>query len=71
MMREVALLLAGGIAVGAVASLAGVRLVRPLLYGISTSDAGWLALAAVAAAAGYLLAHRAARLDPLDALRQE
>jgi len=75
-MREVGLLVSGGIVAGAALSVACVRLVRSLLYGITPWDFKWLALAGlllvvVAAAAGYLPARRAARLDPLEALRQE
>jgi ABC-type antimicrobial peptide transport system permease subunit len=75
-MREAGLLLLAGTVVGASASVACVPLVRSLLYGITRWDFTWLVLAGlllvlVAAVAGYLPARRAARLDPLEALRQE
>jgi len=62
--------------VGVAAALASTRLVRSLLYGLSASDpatmlASALILAAVAAAAAALPAWRAARLDPVAALREE
>jgi ABC-type antimicrobial peptide transport system permease subunit len=65
-----------GIAVGVIAVLATARLVASLLYGIRPNDPGNLLLAVavfllVAAAAAYLPARRASRLDPLLALREE
>jgi ABC-type antimicrobial peptide transport system permease subunit len=49
---------------------------RKLLFGLEPSDPSTLAmaigcLAVVAAAASYLPARRAARLDPMIALREE
>ncbi len=75
-MSEVGRLLAAGIVLGGCASAAGVQLLRSLLFGITLRDSAWPALAGVlllvvAATAGYLPARRAARLNLLDALRQE
>jgi predicted permease len=75
-MREAGLLLAIGIAVGAGLSLAAARTATSLLYGLKPHDPATLglavaALAAVAAAASFLPAHRASRLDPMAALREE
>ena len=75
-MKEVLLLLAIGLAVGAPAGLALGRFVSTQLYGIQPNDP-WIAgstmvlLAVVATAAGMIPAHRASRIDPILALRYE
>jgi len=73
---EVVRMVVVGVLVGVAAALASTRLVRSLLYGLSASDpatmlASALILAAVAGAAAALPAWRAARLDPVAALREE
>jgi putative ABC transport system permease protein len=72
-----ALGLAGlGATLGLGAALAGTRLLRSLVYGVSTSDplvlgSAPLLLAAIALAAAWAPARRATRLDPTAALRSE
>jgi putative ABC transport system permease protein len=65
-----------GIAIGLATALAGSRLIESLLYGVSSRDPGvfattTLTLFAVALLACWLPARRAARLNPLDALRTD
>src|SRR5687767_11522657 len=75
-LREGALLVAIGLAVGAALSFAGARFISGLLFGVSARDplvfAAVSALVAVAALAACLIpGRRALRVDPLLALRAE
>jgi predicted permease len=75
-MREAGTLLAGGVVVGTALALVAARSAGALLYGLQPGDPATLALAVsaltvVAAAASYLPAQRAARLEPTAALREE
>jgi ABC-type antimicrobial peptide transport system permease subunit len=65
-----------GVAVGMVAAIAVTRLLESMLFGVSGSDPIALAAAATvllatALVASWLPARRAARTDPMVALRQE
>ncbi len=75
-MGEVAVLIVVGLAFGLAVALAATRLVASFLYGLTPRDPLTLSLAVVllagvACLAGYLQAHRASRLEPLTALREE
>jgi len=75
-LSEAAWISLGGIAVGLIAALLLARLVRSMLYGLQPSDpvslmAGAGLLIAVALAASWLPARRAASVQPMDALRHE
>ena len=75
-MREAAVLLAAGLVIGTGLSLAATRSAAALLFGLKPHDPMTLgmaavSLAAVAAAASYLPAFRAARIHPTEALREE
>jgi putative ABC transport system permease protein len=70
------LLAAAGIAIGGAAALALTRLLQKLLYGVEPTDAVTfcevaLVLGLVSLAACYIPAHRAARVNPTEALRME
>jgi ABC-type antimicrobial peptide transport system permease subunit len=75
-MRDVALVLTSGLAAGIVLSLASVKVLNKLLYGLQPRDsatmiAAAVLLAAMALVAAYLPARRATRVDPMAALRYE
>ncbi|HSE32532.1 MAG TPA: FtsX-like permease family protein, partial [Pyrinomonadaceae bacterium] len=75
-MRESLTLVVVGIVLGLVASLLTTKTAKTLLFGLEPNDpltiaAAALLLLTVAVFAGYLPARRAARVDPMTALREE
>jgi predicted permease len=75
-MRETMLLVVIGVIIGLGAALASARSITSLLYGLTPNDPLTIALTGlllltVAALAGYLPARRAARVDPMVALRHD
>jgi len=75
-LRETLVLLAVGLGLGVPVIFAGGRLVASLLYGLEPTDPVTLTwavvtLSGVALLAGYLPARRAAKIDPMVALRCE
>jgi ABC-type antimicrobial peptide transport system permease subunit len=75
-LRESSMLAILGIASGLIAAIALTRFVRTMLYGLKPSDPATLITAALillalAIAAAYGPARRAARTDPMQALRHE
>ncbi len=75
-LREALLLVAIGLVIGVFASLALTKTASSLLYELKPNDPltialATLLLATVAAVAGYLPARRAARVDPMIALRED
>jgi predicted permease len=75
-LRDAMLLAAVGLAIGALSGLGLTRLLAGMLYGVSPLSASvWLAalmgLFSTAVVAAFLPAVRAARVDPLEAIRYE
>jgi len=75
-LRNAALLLAPGLALGAFLSVAAAQAARAMLFGLKPSDPGVLVaaitgLGLVALLASFLPARRAMRVDPMVALRYE
>jgi ABC-type antimicrobial peptide transport system permease subunit len=75
-LRQTLLLSVCGLALGLSAAVALTRLMESLLFGVSASDPLTFAAVAalflaIAAWAGYIPARRAARVDPMTALRYE
>ena len=75
-LRDVAIVTIAGLVVGTISGALSGHLVTTLLFGLEPNDvATWIgaiaALASAAALAGYLPARRAARVDPMTALREE
>jgi putative ABC transport system permease protein len=75
-LREGLMLAAAGAVIGLLGALAGTTVIRGWLYGIERNDPVTMAGAAavlilVALVASYLPAMRAARVDPVTAMRAE
>lgn len=75
-LRDVIYMLAIGTALGVAISLAAGRFIKTLLFGVQATNPATLALAAAvlcvaAMLAAYLPAHRASKMDPMAALREE
>jgi putative ABC transport system permease protein len=75
-LREGAIIVSAGLALGLIASLAVTRLLGTLLFGVAATDLSTFAavsalMAVVALAASFFPALRATRVDPLIALKYE
>jgi ABC-type antimicrobial peptide transport system permease subunit len=75
-LRETMLLVVIGLVIGLAAALATTKLIESLLFGLKATDPLIFSLATllfmtVAALSGWLPARRAARVDPMVALRHE
>ncbi len=75
-LKEAGVLLAAGAAAGLLLATLGARTAKALLFGVAPDDPKSLLVAVavlgvIAIAASYWPAHRAARLEPMKALREE
>ena len=75
-LREVLVLAAAGLAIGMAAALGTSKFVASFLYGMRANDplaltGAVITLLCAAVLAGYLPARKAARIDPMNALRHE
>jgi ABC-type antimicrobial peptide transport system permease subunit len=75
-LRDAAILLLAGIAIGVIATLASASILRSMLYGTGPRDPFVMlsvcaGLATVGLLAAYIPALRAAQVDPMVALRYE
>ena len=75
-MRQAGLLVAAGVAIGVAVALGVTRILVSFLVGVSSYDPATYAVVAAAlitaaVVACYIPAHRAVRIDPMDALRNE
>ena len=75
-LKHVAFITVIGLIIGAAGSVATGRFINALLFNLAASDKTMIGITAVtlaiaAAVAGYLPARRAARIDPMVALREE
>lgn len=75
-LKNVALITIAGLIAGAAASVGTGRFINSLLFNLASSDQTMIVVTAItlataAAIAGYLPARRAARIDPMTALRQD